>query len=113
MDSRTLHDFRTSLRRIEAALRLDKPLLGKRRFALEIEQIKYLQGLTGPLREADVTVEILRSMGLTPESPTAQQSAQRREMVEAFQSILADKIFDRSFSAIAKDLSKIFSARMD
>ena len=107
MDPRTLHDFRTSLRRIEAALRLDKPLLGKRRFALEIEQIKYLQGLTSPLREADVTAEILRSIGLSPENATAQQSARRREMVEAFQSILADKIFDRSFSGIAKALQEM------
>jgi CHAD domain-containing protein len=101
IDPRTLHDFRTSLRRLEAVLRLEKPLLGKQRFKSEIEQIKYLQGLTGPLRDADVSSKILKSAGLSPKRAA---SPRRSGLEKAFRDVLADKAFDRIFSDIARGL---------
>ncbi len=107
IDPRTLHDFRTSLRRIEAVLRLEKHLLEKRRFEHEIEQIKYLQGLTGPLRESHVSSKILRSEGFSKKRQATSGSARRRKKEGAFQAILVNKAFDLFFSDIAMVFQEI------
>ncbi|GEM_PF-5214560 len=91
VDPDDLHEFRTSLRHLEAALRLEKSLLGDKRYDREKAGIKYLLGLTGPLREADVAARLLLSAGLRVRKESPEQ---RRRREEAFQAILASPHFE-------------------
>lgn len=101
VDVRILHDFRTSLRRLEAALRLERPLLGKELFEREREGLRYLRELTNPLREGDVTARILAREGILDR---IRELEARQKKEEAFQAVLADPAFGKLFS----DLEALF-----
>jgi CHAD domain-containing protein len=97
--SRSLHDFRTSLRRAESVMRLEKYFLGKTRFKQASSLIKRLLELTGPLREAYVVPEVIQSAGLDYPGTSFQGLARERET--DFQGALAAQVFDRLFGDIA------------
>jgi CHAD domain-containing protein len=97
----TLHDLRTSLRRLEAALRLLKTILGKGRSKEGMDRIEYLRELTGPLRERDVERRVLAGMGLVGKMGVL---AERQGKERAFQRVLGDP----AFAGLFLDLERLF-----
>lgn len=59
-DLEDVHRFRVATRRSRALIRATKPLLGDRLQALG-EELKWLAGLLGPVRDRDVLIERLRA----------------------------------------------------
>ena len=95
---RTLHDFRTCLRRLEAFLRLEKPLLGKIRYRDSIIRIKNLRKWTGPLREAFVTSAILKTAGLSSGKKVLMPRGIESGKEKAFQTLLSERSLEQFFS---------------
>jgi CHAD domain-containing protein len=60
-DADDVHDFRVATRRSRAVIRATKPLLGDSLSALN-DELKWLAGVLGPVRDLDVLIERLRAM---------------------------------------------------
>jgi len=99
---RALHNFRISLRRLESALRLEKPLLGKARFKRGMAGIKRLQKVTGPLREDHVSSQVLKAEGLVPGKEVQVLRGLERKKEEELQAALAARTWDRFFSEMER-----------
>ncbi len=75
----SVHDFRKSVRRARALVSLVQPSLGKRAASGIAGELKRAFGQTGPLRDADILLETLRSVPAEDPGRTAIEETLDRE----------------------------------